>query len=584
MNKLSQLRRKLARLRRRRRLSRMAAGMGALALGIFWTGATLFLVDWQLDMGRAERLVAMVISAAAVSWVFWRFTWPWISRRETEVDVALLVEREHQIDSDLVAALQFDAPEAPRWGSVRLKREVIDLVAELSGRLDVMKGFRWAMPVQRVAVLVLTGTLVGLGVWRFPDHARVFLDRLLLEARRYPTRTVIEVVKVNDRAVRSSDGEPDVTRIPRGDFVRFDVTCSGRLPASGRIELTGLDNGRQVRVALKAGQEGGAVYRGTLSQLVESIDYRIHVGDTWTEPARLLMVPPPLVWVEFAVTPPDYVAGPDRVAQTFSGVEQISVLEGSRVVVHLSSNKSLQEVTLSIGRDRFGMVRQQDSQAGRDTDSPTVATGSDRWILAPGLTSAGPTSPATKNPLASVQGPIAYGIEVTDTDGMHPEHLVRGLIRIRPDHPPSVLASAVTRYVLPTAHPEITYTATDDHGLAELSILPVVTRADGHSNALDEIPIFKLAAGQPADEERSGRHRLDLGPLDLSKGDQVEITIRAVDYRGRVAEGRSSQSRTLLFQVTDVEGILAAIGELDRESARRLQTMIQEQIDVGETP
>ncbi len=203
----------------------MAAGMSALAVGIFWTGAALFLVDWQLDMGRAERLVAMMISVAAVGWVFRRFTWPRISRRETEVDVALLVEREHQIDSDLVAALQFDSPAASRWGSLRLKREVIDLVAKLSPRLDVMKGFRSAMPIERVAVLVLTGALVGLGAWQFPDHARVFLDRLLLAARRYPTRTVIDLVEINGQAVRASDGEPGVTRIPRGGFraVRRDM-------------------------------------------------------------------------------------------------------------------------------------------------------------------------------------------------------------------------------------------------------------------------------------------------------------------------------------------------------------------------
>ena len=43
-------------------------------------------------------------------------------------------------------------------------------------------------------------------------------------------------------------------------------------------------------------------------------------------------------------------------------------------------------------------------------------------------------------------------------------------------------------------------------------------------------------------------------------------------------------SEPLVFQVTDKQGILAAMSDTDRESARQLETMIDGQVDVGEGP
>ena len=45
--------------------------------------------------------------------------------------------------------------------------------------------------------------------------------------------------------------------------------------------------------------------------------------------------------------------------------------------------------------------------------------------------------------------------------------------------------------------------------------------------------------------------------------------------------GKASLSDPIEFQVTDLNGILAAILEADRESARQYKTMIEDQIDVG---
>jgi len=115
MTKLSSLRARLADLRRRRQAVRWATGYAALALAVLWALVVAFLVDWSLQMTRPQRLVSLVVCAGVVFWAMRRFTLPWLGQRETDLDMALLVERQQKIDSDLVAALQFETPEAARW-------------------------------------------------------------------------------------------------------------------------------------------------------------------------------------------------------------------------------------------------------------------------------------------------------------------------------------------------------------------------------------------------------------------------------------------------------------------------------------
>ena len=51
------------------------------------------------------------------------------------------MERQHRLESHLVAALQFEQPEAGGWGSPRLVSTGVEEVAIASPRLDVFAGF-----------------------------------------------------------------------------------------------------------------------------------------------------------------------------------------------------------------------------------------------------------------------------------------------------------------------------------------------------------------------------------------------------------------------------------------------------------
>jgi hypothetical protein len=207
----------------------------------------------------------------------------------------------------------------------------------------------------------------------------------------------------------------------------------------------------------------------------------------------------------------------------------------------------------------------RDSAEADDSDA-----NADRWTL-----------DVAGTPLDRVLDPIRYQVDALDSDGLAPERPVLGVIRIKADHGPRIAASAVTEFVLPTAKPGVSYDASDDYGLARLSILPQVTHENGRTEDLDEIVIYQFRGGAVA-REMEDRYPLDLGPLSLVKGDQLSITLQATDYRGPEHEGKTALSEPLTFEVTDERGILAAMAEADRESANRLKTMIQRQIEVGE--
>ena len=67
---------------------------------------------------------------------------------------------------------------------------------------------------------------------------------------------------------------------------------------------------------------------------------------------------------------------------------------------------------------------------------------------------------------------------------------------------------------------------------------------------------------------------LDLKPYSLNKGDRIELTIEAVDFRGG-RPGRSASSRPLTLYVTDESGVVGVLSDSDEQSAQQLDTIKQ---------
>jgi hypothetical protein len=195
----------------------------------------------------------------------------------------------------------------------------------------------------------------------------------------------------------------------------------------------------------------------------------------------------------------------------------------------------------------------------------------DRWIL---------DQPDT--PLDAVVDPIRYAVQVTDEDDQQLLQPIEGVIRLQADFAPRIAAAAVTRLVLPTARPTIYFRAMDDHGLAAITVYHETVHPDGSVDE-GETSVYELPDNEVPERNLEAEYAFQLTPLSLRKGDIVQVTMRARDFRGPRL-GRVASAEAITLEVTDEQGILAGMMEADRHSARELKTMINRQLGVGDLP
>ena len=604
MTKLATLRSQLGGLRRARAAVRSATAWSSLVTAVLWALAGVFVLDWLFELEVMPRLVAMLLAAGAAVWAFVRYTRPLLGRAESEIDMALLVERQQQIDSDLVAAIQFESPEAARWGSPQLEVAVIDYVAAVGRGINVFEGFSRDQMTRRGLVLGITVLVLLVLAGLFPGHAAAFFNRLLLGSRHYPTSTRIDRIVLAGNVVLddTAGSRPEDIKAAQGRPLGFFVVSSGTIPAYGRVLLSAASGSRsrttvQLRPLADADvarlwpvgveKTSGTVFTGEMPRLLDSVMYKVFLGDAWTDAARIDMVPLPAIETRLVPVPPRYAQrGRENLDPTS---RQISVLEGSSIelTVQCTNDKPLRRVKLHL--------KAGDVESSHDlvkTDERAVL-----WKLAEG-----------KSPLASIRQELRYDIQVTDTDGLSLESPIRGAIRIRPDRPPTGSAEVVHKVVLPTAEPVIEYRATDDYGLSRIALLAEIERFDparasgpavdlgqGILAAAREVPAevrrFELLGGKPVLSDRlplAGRHSLALSPLGLAKGDRVKLTLEVTDYRGENEQGepvgQSHAAESLVLEISDESGVLAAISEADERSEQRLTDIIKKQLGIGETP
>ncbi len=602
---LETLRSRLNRLRRRRAMVRKTTAWSAVVLAVLWLVAAVFVVDLLLFMDIPQRLVALCLSVLIVGWAFWRYTKPWVGVKEDLIDVALLVEKHQHIDSDLVAALQFQETEAADWGSPQLESAVISYVEEFSPSLDVFEGFTYRRFKRRLAWLAGTVAVLIGAVLIFPDYAEAFANRMLLGSMRYPTDTQIERVALNGKTVLVQGGEPVTITCAYGSPLDFEVLGQGQLPEKGRVRLQTESLENAVEIELNRGvsaepamatdpavknpripgtqssgasrsaeietpankTEGQAVYHGRLPRLVNSVSCLVYLGDTWTEPLEVKVIPLPVVTVTLDPHPPSYAVAGEKEEAVREGTRQIAVVEGSSVTVDLkSTNKPLAKAVLTVDEKTYPLTRRDEK--GR------------RWTLA------GPASP-----LHEIRQPLRYRVQVEDQDGLALEQPIEGYIRIRADRNPRIQPpELVTQLVLPKAKPTVDFHVSDDFGLSRLAVKVQVVRKvplteDDPTDMMDQVDhisrdMLIVKPSEQPERSLSGRYALVLESFKLSPGDELKVTLEAFDYRGPF-EPQSSISEPLVLKVTDVQGILMGMRNTDERSAQSLDHIIE--ISSGDT-
>ncbi len=587
MARLNTLRSQLSALKRSRASVRWSTAMAAVAIAVLWALIVIFLLDWSLSMSVPQRIFAMVVGVGAIIWAWRKYASPLLGKRESDMDMALMVERQQGIDSDLVAALQFEQPEASRWGSVQLEKAVVEYVADFSRGLNVWEGFSREQMVRRASVLAVTVLLVVAGAAIYSGHFMVFLSRLALSNKHYPTRTNIEEVRINGRPV---DFYTDRIRAAYGQPVDFRVLISGELPQDvKKIELRSSTGAAAKPIELKQDKQAPAdqpAFTGQLSQLVDNTTYQIYVGDGWTEPTTLEVIALPVVELKLTPTPPAYARGVATESEPHAGAHRLAVLPGARVDVEIScANKPLTSATLTVDNKQYPLAKQDDE--GKV------------WKLT-----------ANDTPLARIEAKkgdekrwdLPLQIQVVDEDGLSLPHPLEGHIHIREDRPPTILASIKGSSFLPDGTPRLSYTANDEFGIASVRVIvePIHQTAGSSSDAAADAPATGTSAtAAPAESALppitltkdkgptlrgklplKGTYQLALEPYKLAKGDQARIIVEATNYRGDLA-GATSRSEPIILQITDLSGVLAALSDTDRQAYEQMNQLIQRQSQTG---
>ena len=569
--KLATLRSQLGRLRQKRAAVRWGSAVcGPLAVAL-WLLVAAFLCDWSFNLPMGLRAVTLLAWIAGGIWAVQRFAWPLVKVRESEQDVALIVEQHHKIDSDLVAAIQFEGPHAENWGSARLQQAVVDYVAEFSPSLNVFEGFSYRPLPQRATVLGITLVVVLGAALAFPGHATAFWNRFLLGSAHYPTKTQIQSITVNGQSVPvfHSIKTPRVS-VPYGQKIEVAVTCGGEVPRAGFVQLSGVHTDAENRVDLNATAPEAATFAGEIAHVADSFRVRFHFGDAVSDPAEVVIVPLPLVDLAWEIEPPKYATSAMKPGETDGGSRQLAVIEGSVAKLKLvCSNKPLKSASLTVGgvSRELRVERQEPGQARSVSSSGSRLSSLDSWTLPAGT------------PFDSIREALKYEIQVIDEDGLSLEIPISGQIRLKPDRLPRVVATAVTRFVLPTALPKLDYAAGDDFGVAKIVAIIHISREDGRTSQHAVVSKTIAAADQPQTILR-GQVAVPLSPYELMKGDEVKVTLEVTDWRGDLP-GQKGLGEPITFSVTDLNGILAQTGDEDKKTAKQLDEILRRELGIG---
>ncbi len=506
---------------------------------------------------------------------------PLLQEHEDDIEVALLVERNQGIDSDLVAAMQFESPEAAGWGSRQLEAEVISAVASLGSSVNVFSGFSREMMIRRGAVLAATAGVVLLLVLLFPRHAEVFFNRLLLGGRHYPTATNIDRILVNAAPVlvrEQHDTQPAGTRSAQGLPLVFQVVGSGSAPERHEVWLASTESWQRRRLdLLEIPLEERHARLVTASERVEEAmtGGEIDVSAPWVEELT------PLLAADAAGVLTDlHKATRDRtqLASAKAGLaKQLSAWPGEAKERHVfegSLPRMVDPVQFKVYlRDgwtdpaEISMIPLPVVETALKPEPPAYARGAAeaefdpaarqisvlegsrvelsincvnkplkaawfvvkdqeqarRWEMLPADESRKSWKlPINDTPLAEVRAPIRFEIQVTDDDELHLEAPIRGNIRLKADRRPTISAGLVLRVAVPTAKPEIEYRVNDDYGIASLALRVQVNR-QGETYAPP--PATEEPAGDVQPTETSAENS-PTGPGASTEAEEKTLVIR----------------------------------------------------------
>jgi len=361
------IRRKLSKLRNHIRWMFVAHGMArvlmALALLLIWHYAT----DTFLELPIEFRAGALIGMAGVVGWIFLRSVVYPLTRRLTDYELALLVEKEYPLLKDrFITALQFhDEKEKYRdFASNSLTEQVMEEGFEVASRLrfkEVVQSGRLVLATGLAAAASL-GLFALLGL-NWDSTSRFWVDRLLLSEVEYPRKTHLVVRFPTDlsefptRDVLDLNltfdpvAAPPLVTVARGTGVRVIATPSGKIPSEASIIVRSDSDSRTFAMRPERGPDNRGELRyfsyNIMSVLHERQEIWVKAGDAMEGPFRVTSVPAPALksGTEVVYEFPQYMR---REPWRQLDIRALTAPEGAKASVVFQSDQPLKEAKVRL--------------------------------------------------------------------------------------------------------------------------------------------------------------------------------------------------------------------------------------------
>lgn len=541
------LERLLARLRSRLGVLAWMHGIGLVATFVGAWLAFVFVADWALHVPRGVRWFHLAICVTLPLALLWRFALrPWL-RRPNRAGLALLIEREHpQLHEVLVSAVQLQQS-PPADADPELVQRVLRSAELEAARLRIEAVLDPSQPRRLFALGAAVSLALVLAARTWPEHASIFVARLLGGDQPWPQRTHLELALGAglEHVEVQIDGPRRVARLPRGSDAPIIVRAIGAQPDDVKLHVSG-----GVASVLSAGADGS--FRTVLRSLQEDVTLHATGGDDRDEDPSLTLIvlePPDVAALAVSIEPPEYTG---LLARTEFD-RDVEVLAGSRLSIAV-------------------------------IPSPAEATGSVRILPADELRPLGPTvfptraeapgGPALGFDLIATQS-LRYRIELVDGSGFSNPDPGMFSIQVVRDERPQVDVVAPGRNEIETLDRglvRLLARVDDDFGVAAVEWRASRTGAERPSpwRALELTAASAAPTGPARPNARLAGVGTDIAAIDAggrapTVGDQIEIELRAHDARPALPDGEPDPAGTM--QPTAIR--VRIVGEDD--FLRRLQ-------------
>jgi hypothetical protein len=536
----------------RSRIRRLAAIFGACwlltaALGMCVVFGSLDYVFRFEDRGL--RIMATLALSGVAGWTAYR--WLYVTMRTPlgVMELAKYVQRCFpSLGDGLASAVEFlhQRDDDPTAGSPSLRNAVIARLTADIERVDVRRTVT-SRPVWRAAINAVGVTIVALILAVLdPVAAKTAAARLanpFLDVP-WPQTTHLAIEKASNRVARGQSFEIEVVdaqgvRLPNDVRIHYRFDKTDQSDATEEVEPM-----RFVGVSVATRRD----------RVARPFSYRVEGGDDHSMPWTPVEVvdPPSIESAAIRLYPPTYTGWAVEPAD-----RSFRALVGTRVEWKGKASTPIAWAVVCL-------------EGGREIPAKV---GEDRQTF---------SILADSNPAFVVEKSGAYGIRLTDVDGLVGGEDQRWEIRAIGDAPPSVTMPQPNAnvFVTPLASLPIEIRAHDDLAIARVALEYARSGPPEETPTSVALYVGKLPAKlQPGavpgtGDDRDIRHTWELEPLALRPGMQVTFRAAAADFQPRVAR---SDPRQLTVVTTGemTERIAARQAAILEELARVLQLQRQ---------